>query len=196
MDFIQKYENVPDQDVEFTGKYFMHREISGTFKETSTGNTGQFSLKLVLDIWHGRYHDGIVHKNFNDLGIHVDANGIFGLGTDDRASYMLRGEWDQASTKIKWVKKYIDIDENHYYYGNASKGTGLFMILGNWFDDDRKFKGEFGLTKKLPPGERVSLAGPGANLFGVGAPKINVVREPTPRSSVVEKADFGCQTDF
>jgi hypothetical protein len=142
-------------DVTYSGIY-SGRQISGTWAVGS--DRGKFCAKLGLEKWQGNYQEAGIQKDFIDLGLEIDTDGVFGMGTDSCGTWLIRGDWDQSGGKIKYVQLYLDGNEKNYFYGNAEKGSGLFMVMGSWINNVGIIEGNFALTRKLKAGSFVSSA--------------------------------------
>lgn len=96
------------------------------------GQTGTFVLQPDGTDWTGNFYkddDKILlrHK------LHINEQGVFGLGNDDSGDFLILGDYARPERVIRWFKRYIHDKEIITYSGESADEVGeQFVIKGIW----------------------------------------------------------------
>jgi len=88
----------------------------------------EFEIQLDSGAWKGSFEQG-GSKNAMRLNMGVSGGGIFGCGSDDVGSFVLRGT--EEGETFNFVKQYIGA-HRVMYFGKSKGGDGSRTVKGKW----------------------------------------------------------------
>ena len=135
--FVKQY--VGAHAVNYTGQLKASGVIKGSW-EIPENCAGDFKIKMSFNRWKGFFEQS-GNETTMKLKMHVVPEGIFGIGSDEVGSFIVRGDWEAESNLCRFVKQYIG-QHQVLYHGILTKHKrwtidGFWAIPGNC---DGKFK--------------------------------------------------------
>lgn len=104
---------------------------------------GEFEINLVSNNWNGFFAQNGT-KNDMILSMGVNSGSIFGTGSDDVGSFVLRGKSDGGD--FNFVKKYLGAHQV-LYFGKVQGGAGSRSVRGKWTIPEADCDGKFALQE-------------------------------------------------
>jgi len=131
LSFVKQY--IGAHAVNYNGVMNARGIIKGSW-EIPESCAGEFKIQMQFNRWKGHFEQGGEQTKMQ-LKMHVAPEGVFGLGTDDIGAFIMRGDWNQDTNLIQFVKQYIGAHQV-LYQGYLTKHKrwlieGLWAIPGN-----------------------------------------------------------------
>ena len=130
---------------------FKEGVISGKWKSNDENIKGTFDQKASSMPWTGFWtvNGTKQDKAFDQI---VDVDFVFGLSSDDKNCYMIRGDNDSTTNKIifgvKTFRGGIQMFTGDVFRINPNKKKSIVTIKGTWIDQSNNLGGEFELKGK------------------------------------------------
>lgn len=133
-----------------------NKSISGVYTNKVKGDTGMFEVDFASTHWEGDWKFGRKAPGGDqNFSLHVDEDGIFGIGEDDKGKYLIRGDYNRNYRTARFVQKYIGVSDEDIccFTGVADEVNHDFIIEGVWQKYiDESQSGVFKINGQLWPG--------------------------------------------
>jgi len=105
----------------------------------------EFEIRMKAREWKG-WHKQNDDKSDMDLDMCLNNGAIFGSGHDVVGAFVIRGNFNRATTDFNFVKQYIG-QHKVLYFGKATGNKGDLVVRGKWAIDE-SIGGKFRLKQK------------------------------------------------